>query len=293
MSDKKKGYTSEWRSISELRPVAQDLSDYGYKKEYIEAHKLDETKIFHWSNMITGVMNFFEPLEVKSEGGIIYYRVNENHVHMDEPEAFDTQFGRFNNHNHGEFVSWLGKPGYDGLPEKEQEINRLFGRDDFYIEGNYCDMFDCGDYCYAVSNLMHLGLGDFKIVRIDSNLEAVTIYDNAHEEGWTSFEYEGRFKNDEGFVVIVSGSTRSNQPQQENKYRKRTLLLKIDNSGNCNVVREWAFRISSPNSMVEVDGFVYFGQNKMITRLNMETGELSYFTNKNDEELAALVEHVW
>ena len=92
--------------------------------------------------------------------------------------------------------------------------------------------------------------------------------------------------------MIVSGSTRSNQPQQKDTYRKRTLLLQIDNSGNCNVVREWAFRISSPNSMVEVDGFVYFGQNKMITRLNMETGELSYFTNKNDEELAALVEDV-
>ena len=39
------------------------------------------------------------------------------------------------------------------LPEKEKEINSLFGRDDFFIEGNYCDMFDCGEYAYAVSNL--------------------------------------------------------------------------------------------------------------------------------------------
>lgn len=33
---------------------------------------------------------------------------------------------------------------------------------DYLVDGNYCDMFDCGEYCYAISNLMHLGLGEFK-----------------------------------------------------------------------------------------------------------------------------------
>lgn len=34
--------------------------------------------------------------------------------------------------------------------------------------------------------------------------------------------------------------------------------------------------------------YVYFGRNKMITRLDINTGELKYYTNKNDEEMAAL-----
>ena len=42
--------------------------------------------------------------------------------------------------------------------------------------------------------------------------------------------------------------------------------------------------------MVEHEGIVYFGQNKMVTRLNVENGEVAYFTNKSDEELDALVE---
>ncbi len=157
MADKKIRHTSEWKPFSDLRSVQQKISGLGYKKEYIEKHNLNETKIFHWSNSITGVMNYFEPLEVMAEGDEIFWRYNENHIHKDEPETFETQFGTFNNHNHGEFTSWLGKDDYEGLPEREREVNSLFGRGDFFIEGNYCDMFDCGEYAYAVSNLMHGG----------------------------------------------------------------------------------------------------------------------------------------
>ena len=46
MSDKKR-FTSEWMLISELKPVEIDISDFGYKKEYIEEHGLNETKVFH------------------------------------------------------------------------------------------------------------------------------------------------------------------------------------------------------------------------------------------------------
>ena len=49
-------------------------------------------------------------------------------------------------------------------------------------------------------------------------------------------------------------------------------------------------RITSSNSVAEALGFLFFGQNKMVTRLNMETGEITFFTNKNDDEIAALVE---
>lgn len=287
--DKKIKFTSEWRPFSELRLIPQNISSLGYKKEYIEEHNLKATKIYHWGNLITGVTCYFEPLEIKADGNGILWRYNENHIHMDEPERFETQFGTFNNHNHGEFTSWLGKDGYDGLSQEEKKRHSLFGRDDFFVEGNYCDMFDCGKYSYAVSNQMHMGLGDFKIVRIDRELNAVTLYSNSDEEGWTSLEYQGRFENGQGYTLIVSGCTRPNRTQPDLPRRDRTLLIQIDNCGNCAVIREWDYRISSSNSMAEVDGFIYFGQNKMITRLNVEIGELEFFTNKTDDELAALV----
>lgn len=289
MAEKKIRHTSEWKSFSELRPVQHDISNLGYKKEYIAEHELEEIKIFHWSDMVEGIMNFFEPLEVKAEGSEVFWRYNENCVYLEEPESFETQFGVFNNHNHGEFTSWLGKDDYEGLPEKEKEINSLFGRDDFFIEGNYCDMFDCGEYAYAVSNLMHMGLGIFKIMRIDKNLEAVAMYENDRNNEHIRLEYAGRFANADGYIVIVSGSRELEHEAEKREFQDITILFQIDRNGNCMKSKEWSFSISSANSMVAVGDYVYFGQNKMVTRLNTQTGETAFFTNKTDEELVALV----
>ncbi len=282
-------HTSEWKSFSELRPIQENISGLGYNKEYIEEHKLNETKIFHCSNLITGVMNYFEPLEVMVEGNEIFWRYNENAVHMGAPEVFETQFGTFNNHNHGEFTSWLGKDDYVGLLDKERERNRLFGRDDFFIEGNYCDMFDSGEYTYAVSNLMHLGMGAFKIVRIDKNLEAVIMYENYRNNDHTRLEYAGRFKNAAGYGIIAGGSREEDRKENKSKFQKITILFQIDENGNCVNSSEWNLSISSSNSMAAVGDYVYFGQNKMVTRLNVLTGETAFFTNKSDEEIDALV----
>lgn len=232
------------------------------------------------------MMNFFEPLEVKSENGLVYYRENENQVHIDIPETFETQLGLFNNHNHGEFISWLGKDDYDGLTEKE--INNLFGRGDFYIEGNYCDVFDCGEYVYAVSNLMHMGLGTFKIVRIDEKLDAVVMYENYRGTDHTRLEYAGRFRNEYGYILIASGTLELDQEDEEREYQDITILFQIDANGNCDKVSKWNIEISSSNSLAVVGDYVYFGHNKMVSRLNIISGEIVYFTNKTDEELAAL-----
>lgn len=284
MSNKKGRFVSDWRPVSELRRVEQDISDWGYQKKYIRASKLDEKKYYCWG-CEGKEMCLIEPLEVDMQENTVYYRENETRFNRDIPEVFDTQFGRFNNYNNGEFDSWLGKPCNERISKNELFFGFL-NRSDYFIEGNYCDMFDCGDYCYAVSNLMHMALGLFKVVRIGSGLDAVTVYDRVREEGETSFEYEGRFKNEKGFILVVSGSTYSSQTRQR---RDRTLLIQIDTEGSCSVIREWNFKISHANSLVEDNGFIYFGQNKLITRLNEKTGELSFFTNKNDEELNAIV----
>ena len=289
MGEEKIKHTSEWRPISELRHVQSDISLLGYNKEFIEEHGLNETKSFHWGSMSTGVMCYFEPLEVRANGDEILWRYNENHAHMDVPEQFETQLGIFNNHNHGEFSSWLGRDGYDGCSEEQKEINRLLGRDDYFIEGNYCDMFDCGKYSFAISNEMHMGLGMFKIIRIDKNLEAVTMYDNYKGDEYTRLEYAGRFHNSEGYVVITSGSKELERKEDKREYQKITFLFQIDRKGNCRISKEWDFSISYANSMAAVGDYVYFGQNKMITRLDVKTGEIRYFTDKTDEELAALV----
>lgn len=115
------------------------------------------------------------------------------------------------------------------------------------------------------------------------------VYDNSSIEDWICLEYDGHFKDEEGYIIITSGFSVLNCNQDNKRcIQDRTFLFRIDDSGNCHIIREWQFQISSPNSMAALNGFVYFGQNKMITRVNLESGERIYLTNKSDEEIAAL-----
>lgn len=282
-------YIPNWNSFSELRIIQQNISGLGYKKEYIKKHKLEKTKKPHWSNMINGVINFYEPIEVKQEDNEVFWRCSENHIHMDIPETFETQFGVFNNHNNGELISWLGKSDYDGpMTEDERIVNSIYGRNDYFLEGNYCDMFDCGEYTYAISNLMHMGLGKFKIVRIDEEFNTLIMFDNYTFEDFTRLEYAGGFRSKSEYIIIAVGAREIENNTDGRKFQKITLLFSIDEMGNCTIKNEWNISISSANSMVAVGDYVYFGQNKMVTRLNVLSGEIEYFTNKSDEELSAL-----
>ena len=85
-------------------------------------------------------------------------------------------------------------------------INAAYGRNDFLVEGNYVDMFDCGKYAFAISNQMHMGLGIFKIIRIDEHMSVETMYDNYHDVGKTRLEYAGRFRRENNWFVIAGGS---------------------------------------------------------------------------------------
>lgn len=261
---------ADWTPISYLRQIETDIAGFGYSKDFIEKNGLLERRSPHGSNMITGQINFFESLEVKEDGGEVFYRESDKHYHMHIPDIFETQFGTFLNHNNGEFESWLNKEG-------------------FLIEGNFCDLFDCGDYVYAVSNLMHMGLGEFKIVRIDKELDYKILFDNNSINEWVCLEYDGRVINEEGYIIIASGFSMLNNGQEEERYfRNKTLLFQVDGSGGYQVIHEWPFKISSPNSIAALNGYVYFGQNKMVTRVDLKSGERVYLTNKNDAELAAL-----
>ena len=289
---------SRWRHISELNAIDIDISNFGYIVAFIDANNLNEKKRVRLQNG-SGQCCFMEALEVKVIDGDIFYRENDEFFRK-APKVFKTQFGVFNNHNHGEFASWLERDGDAGFSEQDKRGLMQFGAKDFLIEGNYCEMFDCGEYTYAISNQMHAGLGYFKIVRLDQSLASVVLYDTedesasailaseGHEDKCTRLEYDGCYPNQEGWCIIASGFTEWRHEKKWEKEQYRTVLFQIDCFGNCYIRKEWNNRISTSNSLAVVGNFAYFGQNKMITRMNLQTGELSFFTNKNDVELAAL-----
>ena len=53
-------------------------------------------------------------------------------------------------------------------------------------------------------NLMHMLVGDFKIVRIVGDLAVVTLYNNSQEGGYPGFViYLGRIENEERGHVLI------------------------------------------------------------------------------------------
>ena len=210
----------------------------------------------------------FEPIEIKAFGEEIIWRENENHVHMDVPGTFETQFGTFINHNNGEFSSWLSKD---------------IGGKDWEIQGNYRDMFDCGDYTYAISNLGPLG---FKIIRINSKIEDETVF--ICKSNREMLEYVGRFQKESDHYIVASGYYRLGSDGKCSNNDK-TFLFRVRQNGEFIIQNEWNLLISPVNSIAAVGDDVYFGQNKMVTKLNITSGTVEYYTNKSDDELDAIV----
>ncbi|MGI6580144.1 MAG: hypothetical protein ACOX3H_07920 [Saccharofermentanales bacterium] len=253
---------NDWKPVSELKQIEKDISDYGYDIEFIE---------------------------VKEMNGSVFYREIGDLNNCEIPKVFETQYGRFNNHNNGEFPSWLEKEDDVVLMKKEREMQGFFSQDDYCIEGNFRDMFDCGQYSYAVSELHHLAGRWFKIVRIDQNLKTAVLYENIFLGEGTFLEYHGWFENEFGCIVVTSGFT----ILEDEKFRERiiiynTTLFQISYDGNWSIAKTWEINIPGSNNIVLCGDCIYFGQNKMVTRLDINTGEFAYFTNKSDEELAAL-----
>ena len=248
-------YLSEWKSLSELKTVTDRYTNLDIFKQKI-------------------------PYEVKAEGDQILWRLNDNlnYLYVEEPKKFTTQFGTFNNYNNGEFHSWLGVNDFPDISESSNEKYIYPNYEDNLIEGNFCDMFDLGEYSYAISNLLHMMLGHLKIIRIDKNIDMLILYDNYNN---SNLRYLGRWVNDKGIVLIASGYRFFPKPNNNYELHDTTMLFQIDKLGNCKILKRWSFDLPNVNSIVKVKDYIYVGQNEMITRVKINDGSRSFFVDNS------------
>lgn len=89
--------------------------------------------------------------------------------------------------------------------------------------------------------------------------------------------------------VVSIGSNISHFPSYNKIYIKEHKLNKTKISHGSNLITGVTNYFEPIEVMVVVGNYAYFGQNKMVTRLNILTGETAFFTNKSDEKIDALV----
>ena len=232
-----------------------------------------------WTKLNLTQNKLYGPIEVKKINDEIYFRTNNDIKYTHIPKQFQTQLGLFRNHNNGEFESWIELKNYTEPDEKMRLVHETIGRNNQFLEGNFCDVFDCGKYVIAIDNQMHFGIGRLKIIKIDKELNCEILYHNEYFSNWVSLEYLGKCETDSGYNIVASG----HEDTGEKQFKKITILFKITKDGELTKTHTWNYRINSYN-LVAKNECIYFGHNGIITKVNTNTGERTYFTNRTKGE---------
>ena len=263
-----------WYTLDTLHKIDKDIAEYGYKESYANKYGLDDNQTNLWGSSESGVRNISEPIKIKLHNGKVMWKSLPDYNWLgEERKTFKTQLGVFDNEDRGEFGGSL----------------YIHGRKKSLIDGNFCDMFDFGEYTYAISNLLHLWSGTLKIVRLDKNLGIKILFNNEFQVyNFTSYEYLGHTIIDDVCYIIASG----NQEYRENgrqMFKEKTVVFKVDINGNFDVFKEFNFTLSYVTSLCMLNNCIYFGRNREVTKLNLETGVLEHYTHKDEEALNNLV----
>lgn len=225
-------------------------------------------------DLSNGIVWFYEPMLVDNRKGDIVWRAST--VWQREIlDSFDTKFGCFENHNNGEFTSWLG-------------------RDGFRVEGNFEAVFDYGDFVYAVSNQRHFGLGTFGLLRIDSALDSKWLYKTRYIDAndWESFFYLGRFMEQDCMKLFLSGREKCYQPDgTPGELRDKSKILQIGADGTFSVAGDYDYAFGSANNVATLGDRLYFGLNNMVKGLDLRTGTEEYYTDKPQDVVEELMKH--
>jgi hypothetical protein len=91
-------------------------------------------------------------------------------------------------------------------------------------------------------------------------------------------QYVGKLQINNGYLLIATGyriiPPRKNV--ERNTWLSKTRVFWITEDGQYSLEKEWDFTLSTPNSFVLHNGFIYFGKNKMVSRVELETRELTF-----------------
>lgn len=264
-----------WKDFSTLRKIDADLSWGRCSREYALAHHwFDKLKIFAENGDGSKIV-FNDPYEVKLQDGRVLYREAYNFDHQ-SPESFDTQLGRFQNYDHGEFGGHLQ-------------------RKKFKLGGNFVDVFDFGDYVYAVSNSMHLGLGAFSLYQIDKKLKATCLYATKcfDLEVAETFQYLGRSEDADSVKLYLSGDVRYFAEAEIPQPHDKSKILEVKRDGSFAVAKEYDYEFGSANSVARIGNRLYLGRNYMVSVVDLETGEKEFYTDKPADAVEELTKYKW
>ena len=300
--------TTEWKEFLTLRKIDRDISDGRFSRKYAASRQfLDRFRVSSCSPANVGkhlkrdsdeesglisedeildlwltesdedILCFDNPYEVMQKDGKIFYREPDTkNRDREPPEFFDTQFGRFENYNQGEFGG-----------------HAQIGKHKF--SGNFVDMFDFGDYVYAISALAHLCSGNFRLEKIDKHLHAECLFESRTfflylllpEKYTENLYYIGRSMDSNHVKIYLTGMA---HPMEGDDWDE-SKILQIGVDGSFSVIGDYKYAFGDASTVVDAGDLLYVGTNYMVTVVHLMTGEKEYYTSKTQEDIDEMMRH--
>ena len=297
----------DWKEFSTLQKIDKDISYGRFSRKYADSrHFLDRFRVTSSSPANIGkhlkrdsdedhglisedeildlwltesdedILCFDNPYEVMQKDGKIFYREPDTkNRDREPPEFFDTQFGRFENYNQGEFGghAQIGKRKFDG---------------------NFVDMFDFGDYVYAISNLAHLSMGTFRLEQMDRHFHSKCLFASRTifclilpEKYSESLYYIGKSMDSNHVKIYLTGRA---HPMEGDDWDE-SKILQIGVDGSFSVIGDYKYAFGDASTVVDAGNLLYVGTNHMVTVVHLATGEKEYYTSKTQEDIDEMMRH--
>lgn len=257
--------SEKWNSFRDLRKVETNYSGMCYSYEFAkESGMLPYRYSESYGEVHT--VGVREELEITYDADTgILYKISGTVQSGGCKETFDTQFGVFQNDNRGEFGG------------------QMITSSGVCVNGNFREVVNHKKKVYAIDSRNHLGLAHFRLLEFAGAKEYRVLYHTKDfledMESCEDLQYGALYDTGEALFIVISGHI-----SQKNKHRGYvacTKILKVKDSQVFELVilKE---ALCWVKNLIVVENVAYVSMDKMIMRIDLDTGSVEYYTHISD-----------
>lgn len=259
---------SIWKPLSDMRVTTNNISGWNYSNEYAVKHKkyiACETIFIRFGQK--GEVECCA-LDIRKEG-------------KKQPATFRTASGTFVTNNHGEFGGELT------LPNGE------------IMQGNFCEIIECGNHVYAIDSCGHMGMGHFSLYSFSNNEKKEYVYSSNsrdifqnimtdENDPYDNLVYGAHCVcNEELYVVIHGYKEVCDKGCVKERWGCSRLLVISD--GSVKRVIEFEENFSRINELVVRNSNAYITMDKLLAVVDIKNENYKLYTILSESDEADIV----
>lgn len=258
---------SIWKPLSDMRVTTNNISGWNYSNEYAVKHK-------KYVGCETIAIRFDQKgeveccaLDIRKEG-------------IEQPATYQTALGTFVTNNQGEFGGELT------LPNGE------------IMQGNFCEIIECGNHVYAIDSCEHMGRGHFSLYSFSNNEKKEYVYSsntrdifqsimNDEKELYDNLVYGAHCVCNGELYVVINGYKLYDKGCVKEYWGCSRLLVVSD--GSVKQVIEFEENFSRINELIVRNSKAYITMDKLLAVIDIKNENYKLYTILSESDEADIV----